>query len=228
MFSTIDDSIDFSSLHFTYLNPEDRHSTAYIPPRSQDIIALLPPIEYGESPFRFDAKKHQDYLNRVYSLIDLCTQWASKTATLYLHGLPHWLPYFGVYLQKKGWHFKYWIALETYHPMTHVNPMVQTHQGILLYVKDKNRFNLRKVRSAHQRCDVCGDYTADWGGKKHLRNPNGYAISDVWDDLPHIKDTRYVLSAEVWERLVLMSANDNSRILCIYNGDHNLANVIFE
>jgi site-specific DNA-methyltransferase (adenine-specific) len=114
---------------------------------------------------------------------------------LFIYGLPRWLPFFGVFLdslrnEKSKMMFKYWIALdidarspkETFPP---------AHTGLLMYLKSKNtktpspfHLNTKTVRIPYEECHSCGKITKDWGGKRHLINPLGAAVSDVWRDLP--------------------------------------------
>ncbi len=231
MFTVIEEPLNLPTLHFSYLTSQQSSELDKIPFFSYDVIVALPGFSeaFSQLPFKYDSIIHEPELQKFYRTLDSFGRIIKKTGTLYIYGLPQMLPYFSVYLNERGWQFKYWLALETNHPAPSQVPMVNSHEGILLYVRDKNKFSLRKARSEHLKCEVCGDFTADWGGKKHLRNPLGYAISDVWDDLPTVKNGQHILSKEVWQRLVLLTANDHSRILCApYDGVQDLDRSIFE
>lgn len=230
MFLTIDEELDTNTLHFSYLNTPQLGEIGKIYRESVDIIISFTNFNhpFNQIPFKYDKVVHEPILHEYYQLLTSFGRIIKKTGTLYIYGSPQILPYLSVFLNKQGWQFKYWLTLETHHPEPSPEPIIQTHEGILLYVKNKNKFNLRKVRSPHQKCDICGDFTADWGGKSHLRNSNGYVISDVWDDLTSVKDQEHILSKEVWQRLILLTANDHSNILCAaYNGEQNLGQYIF-
>lgn len=101
---------------------------------------------------------------------------------MFVQGLPDNLPEMGVFLDQ-FLKFKYWIAVESIaqHP-SHGLPSV--HAGILLFVKGDKHFNIQRVRFPHEICEHCGKPLRDWGGKSHLRNPDGFAVSDVWKNLP--------------------------------------------
>lgn len=100
---------------------------------------------------------------------------------LFVQGRPDTLPEIGISLDQHLL-FKYWIAIEsTLNSPSHGLPSV--HAGVLLFVKG-TRFHLQKVRFPHQTCAACKRPLRDWGGKAHLMNPDGYAISDVWKNLP--------------------------------------------
>lgn len=117
----------------------------------------------------------------------------SPSGTIFVVDLPPRLPYFGLDLERRGFTFKYWYAVQwladdlgtpgasgaaSANPWDGALPTV--HLGILHYVRNKKRFHIYKVRTPHQYCRFCGEPLADWGGKKASRNPAGRVISDVW------------------------------------------------
>ncbi len=111
-----------------------------------------------------------------------CVRALKNGGLLFVQGRPDYLPELGVYLDRYL-NFKYWIAIEsTLQQRQHGLPSV--HAAILLFTKGNQRFNIRRVRLPHQYCTFCQKPLKDWGGKTHLMHPDGYAISDVWKDLP--------------------------------------------
>ena len=101
---------------------------------------------------------------------------------LFVQGLPDRLPEIGVFLDR-FLKFKYWIAVESSAQQpSHGLPSV--HAGVLLFVKGNEHFDIQRVRFPHETCEHCGKPLRDWGGKSHLRHPDGFAISDVWKSLP--------------------------------------------
>ena len=119
---------------------------------------------------------------------------------LFIHGEPEELPTIGVYLDQLIT-FKYWIAVESDPPRQRAG-LPSVHSGILLFTKGK-KFDIQKVRFPHQICKACGKPLRDWGGKTHLMNPEGYAISDVWKDLPPSNNNDY-LSVAILEIILKM------------------------
>lgn len=231
MFNTIEEQLNTVTLHFSYLDSHQVNELNLIEPGRFDVAVLFPSFDeqFSQLPFHYNPEVHEIQLDKFYKVLDRLDRVMTNTGTLYIYGLPQWLPYFSVYLDKHKWQFKYWLALEAAHSGAFAQPITSTHQGILLFVRNKDKFSLRKVRSPHQMCEVCGDFVADWGGKKHLRNLSGYAISDVWDDLPTVKDKEHILSKEVWQRLIFLTAKDHARILCLpYDGVQDLERYIFE
>lgn len=100
---------------------------------------------------------------------------------LFLQGLPEELPSMGVYLDG-CLTFKYWIAIES-QPRSRGHGLPSVHAALLLFAKGA-KFNVRRVRFPHEQCRACARPLRDWGGKSHLRHPDGFAISDVWKSLP--------------------------------------------
>jgi site-specific DNA-methyltransferase (adenine-specific) len=108
--------------------------------------------------------------------------------------------------------FKYWIALDIDDapPGKTLKP---AHQGVMMFQKvtmDKNApppraLNIDAARLPHVYCAACGNTLKDWGGKKHLMNPRGAAISDVWRHLPRQPLRDNVIPAEVLERIALLT-----------------------
>lgn len=108
--------------------------------------------------------------------------------------------------------FKYWIALEVDDA-----PLGKTlkpaHHGLLMFQMvstDKNAplskaLNVDAGRLPHAHCAACGNTLKDWGGKKHLMNPRGAAISDVWRGLNHHGLRDNMIPDEVLQRLALLT-----------------------
>lgn len=153
-----------------------------------------------------------------------CAELVVEGGTIFVYGIPYELPYYAAYLSSlvcDGFRFifKYWIVLNL-----DSRPRLQTlqpaHQGLLLFVKSKSkdktsngfRLSPQKTRVPHRNCSFCGRNLKDWGGKKHLMNPAGSALSDVWHDM----DTQFihetVLPEEVKSR-VLSLADEDATIL---------------
>ena len=114
---------------------------------------------------------------------------------LFVYGIPKWLPHLAVFLDSlenanSRMIFKYWIALDLdQRPREETLP--PAHMGLLMYLKSQKgdspspfHLNTKTVRIPYKTCKACGRNIRDWGGKKHLLNPLGAAVSDVWRDLP--------------------------------------------
>jgi len=65
--------------------------------------------------------------------------------------------------------------------------------------------NIDAARLPHAFCAACGKTLKDWGGKKHLMNPRGAAISDVWRTLTRQTLRDNTLPEEVLQRLARLT-----------------------
>ena len=130
-----------------------------------------------------------------------CARALRSGGLLFVQGRPDYLPELGVYLDR-SLNFKYWIALESaLQPGEKSLPSV--HAGLLLFTKGNGRFHVKRVRRPHLTCAFCRKPLKDWGGKAHLRHPDGYVISDVWADLP-LENNYSQLSSPVLETVLQM------------------------
>lgn len=131
---------------------------------------------------------------------------------LFVYGLPKWLPPLAVFLDSlenasSKMIFKNWIALDLdQRPRKETLP--PAHTGLLLYLKSRKdnspspfHLNTKTVRIPYKACKACGKNIKDWGGKKHLLNPLGAAVSDVWSDLPRIHLRENIIQEDVLKRI---------------------------
>jgi len=133
---------------------------------------------------------------RIKETIDLVERAANQLENgglLYIYGLPKHLSFYAVFLNKleQGRHrflFKYWISIE-YTPTQLQQPLPNSHMGMLMYLKTSSlknptpfKLKTKEVRIPYSNCYSCEKNVKDWGGKRHLMNPIGSAISDVWSD----------------------------------------------
>lgn len=140
---------------------------------------------------------------------------------LFVYGHPRELPFWGERLaaaRGETWRlvFKYWIALEL-DDTPRADSLKPAHRGLLFFHKDRADrhkpsappLNTTEVKVPHAFCAACGKNVKDWGGKKHLMNPKGTALSDVWRDLPKTRLRDSVAPDCVLERLRTLTAADS-------------------
>jgi len=131
---------------------------------------------------------------------------------LFVYGLPKWLPHLAVFLDSlenanSKMIFKNWIAIDLdQRPRKETLP--PAHTGLLMYLKSRKgnspssfHLNTKTVRIPYKACKACGRNTKDWGGKKHLLNPLGAAVSDVWSDIPKIHLRENIIPENVLKRI---------------------------
>src|SRR5262249_30276261 len=63
----------------------------------------------------------------------------------------------------------------------------------------------------------------DWGGKKHLMNPLGTALSDVWRDLPKIEIRDHIVPDFVLNRIKALTGSAGATYLHIVQNNPGLA-----
>lgn len=169
-----------------------------IKPNQSSIIVSTPfLINSLSKPYKFntDDKKKIDYINKVLTAL---SNKLKNGGILFVYGIPQELPYYANFLDINSiMKFKYWIALEI-GDIKKTNGLICSHLGILMYVKgEKAKFHLntKKVRIPYTACSACLKNIKDWGGKKHLINKKGSALSDVWKDFYKVTgevDDQYV------------------------------------
>src|SRR5262249_46079443 len=153
---------------------------------------------------------------------------------LFVYGLPHHLAFWGRYLSSiradgVRMIFKYWIALDIDDAPRGVT-LQPAHHGLLMFLKsDDNgsprqfRLNNSNVRAPHAYCTACGLNLKDWGGKKHLMNPLGTALSDVWRDLPKIEIRDHIVPDFVLNRIKALTGSAGATYLHIVQNNPGLA-----
>jgi site-specific DNA-methyltransferase (adenine-specific) len=161
------------------------------------------------------------------SLIEQCVRTLQLGGLLFVYGLPHQLALWGEHLSdyqrnKAQMLFKNWVSLDIDNapPKATLEP---TSLGLLMFLKSKLgsktptpfHLNTSTVRVPHSYCSACGENVKDWGGKKHLMNPNGTSLSDVWRDLPRIQIQNNVIPDFVLDRILALTKKDSATYLHI-------------
>jgi len=187
----------------------------------------------------FDGKTYT--LPKVYfDNLKHCANLVSEGGILYVYGLPYELPQYGAYLNTLTLGdfrliFKYWIVLNI-DTRKRTETLQPAHQGLLLYVKSKssektsNGFHLTtgRARVPHQYCAHCGKNLRDWGGKKHLMNPAGSALSDVWSDLKPQELTDNHLPKAVKDRIVQLTGEESKLLFITETSNESLESLPIE
>lgn len=172
-----------------------------------------------------------NFLSRLENTKEIISKYSKsmkKGGILFVYGYPQYLSEIAYWLNSvkidnSKFVFKYWIALE-FKGKDQQNHLPNSHMGLLMYLKvdalkKATPFNLntKEVRIPHQTCAACGQNIKDWGGKKHLLNPFGTALSDVWKD--------NVLNLEIYTKIPeiclqriydLRVKEDKSKMVVVY------------
>ncbi len=132
----------------------------------------------------------------------------SENGLMFVYGTPALLARYAVNLAEIL-SFRYWIAVRTA-TENHADKLRPEHNALLLF--SKNGAAINRLRVAHSLCRACSKPLKDWGGKTHLMNPNGVALSDVWTDL--VVDVGHRMPTELFERILQLTLNfDRHRLL---------------
>ncbi|HRH57363.1 MAG TPA: site-specific DNA-methyltransferase [Chitinophagales bacterium] len=155
------------------------------------------------------------YIKETVKLIDSCCDNLKDGGLIFIYGLPNYLSFLGEYLSTKNqdnftYLFKYWIACE-FKSELNKSALPASHIGLLMYLKTKSKksptpfeLNTKFVRVPYTNCTACNKTTKDWGGKKHLINPLGSAISDVWSFIETPTNESNEIPANLLERILAL------------------------
>ncbi len=162
-------------------------------------------------------------------LIATCLRVLRPGGWMFLYGPPVELPFWALQLSVDNASsstssrivFKYWIALDIEDAPAN-KTLKPSHLGVLMFLKESGdhnshpqpHLNIDAARSPHLYCAACGKTVKDWGGKKHLMNPHGAALSDVWRDLPRRVIRDNLIPEDVIQRLALLT--DATRENCLH------------
>lgn len=169
---------------------------------------------------------HTNIITQTNKLIEESTKYLKDGGLIYIYGLPKFLSFYAEFLNKSiidEYHFlfKYWISLE-FDAKLMSQPLPNSHLGLLMYLKTSSiknptpfHLNTKTVRIPYQACPACLKHNKDWGGKKHLMNPLGTAISDVWSDLGLNFEECEAIPNQIIDRIYQLQSEDKNKVLLI-------------
>jgi len=185
--------------------------------QTQDVVVIS---TFFESSKNEQSQPYGVALNQFScSIIEHCFRILKKGGLAFIYGKPSelWLwadKINSTHNLKAKMVFKYWIALDI-DDKTRTNYLTPNHQGLLLYVKTSLSgntlfaLNTKEVRIPYFYCRACNQNLKDWGGKKHLMNPKGTCVSDVWRDLPRVELENNIIPESVLNRLIALATIGN-------------------
>lgn len=190
-----------------------------LPSESVDMSFADPPFNLSKKYSLYNDKKEtEEYLEWCRKWLDKMVRVTKPTGSIFVHNIPKWLTHFATILnENENAFFKHWIAWDAMGaPLG--KTLLPNHYGILWYVKSKdNKFF--DVRKPHETCRVCGEYIADYGGKKDIMHSFGSLLSDVWTDIHRIRHSKRrdehpcQLPVPLLERLILMCTEEGDIVL---------------
>jgi site-specific DNA-methyltransferase (adenine-specific) len=180
-------------------------------------VAAISQSQGFSKPFNVhQSQSTRTYENNVRRLRQAALS-LSENGLMFVYGTPALLARYAVGLAD-SLSFRYWIALRA---ATESRPesLRSEHQGLLLFSKASAPIN--RLRIEHSQCRACGQSLKDWGGKAHLMNPGGVALSDVWMDL--VIDSAQAMPAEIFTRILQLSAHPKRDRLLILGLNETLS-----
>ena len=176
---------------------------------SADMIFADPPFNLGKKYGDYrDDLDDADYMEWSFRWLTECVRILAPSGSLFVYNIPR------ILVRQTGWlnerlTFEHWIAWNSSSNPFRSRLLLPAHYGILFYSKGDPKFY--DVRAPHDRCGHCGGYARNYGGKENVRHNFGGLVSDVWDDIPRVRNRENKIAGHpchlpvpLLERLLLM------------------------
>jgi len=190
-----------------------------------DLIFADPPFnldkDYGED---YDDDVPEDaYLEWCYEWLDQATALLKPGGALFVYNLPNWNIHFASHLSQKL-KFRNWIAVDIAFGLPIPNRLYPSHYSLLYFIKGSDPETFDPPRMPIDTCRHCGGEKSDYGGYKSELNPRGMNLTDVWDDIPPVRHSKYMdrdanqLSIKLVHRVIDMVTEEGDRVLDPFGG----------
>lgn len=145
-------------------------------------------LRHAVSGHFFDKKD----ISKFIELLKEAYEHLKTNGVVYVFGDPNVISYLvGNYLDyDKKLKFRYWIAINSNENCFHSFELCRNHIAAIMLVRSDStafEFDVEACRTMRFACPTCKKNSKDWGGKKHLLNKKGVAISDVWNDFIEVQ-----------------------------------------
>jgi site-specific DNA-methyltransferase (adenine-specific) len=194
---------------------------------SIDLIFADPPFNLGKQYGAGidDTRSAPEYLA-------WCKRWISESARIlkpggsfFLYSLPKWNLPLGAYLIEIGLTFRHWIAIDVKLGLPIKGRLYPSHYSLLYFTKGKPS-TFHPVRLPIRRCRHCSGDIKDYGGHRSALNPQGVNLTDVWDDIPPVRHSKFKsrrrkanqLSTKLLKRVISLSTNTGDLVLDPFGG----------
>ena len=179
---------------------------------SVDMIFADPPFNIGKGYGEYrDNLDDGEYMDWCFRWLGECVRVMSGTGSLFLYNIPRILVRQTEWLNERLT-FEHWIAWDSSSNPFRSRLLLPAHYGILFYSKGDPKFY--DVRAPHDRCRNCGGYARNYGGKEGVRHDFGRLVSDVWNDIPRIRNRENKIAGHpchlpvpLLERLLLLTTD---------------------
>ncbi|OQC09595.1 MAG: Modification methylase BamHI [Tenericutes bacterium ADurb.Bin087] len=155
----------------------------------------------------------KDSIDEFNRNVDAAYEHLKENGFVYVYGNPNVVSYLvGNYLKtQNNLDFRYWIAINNNKNDGNEHALSRNHVAAIMLIRrdsDIFDFDTEACRTKRFACPTCQRNSKDWGGKKHLLNTKGVAISDVWNDF--IKVNSVIGDKDIPNLKLYLSDNDSS------------------
>lgn len=206
-----------------------------------DCINFLPNVKTGSIDLVFADPPYnlgKDYGSKVNDNLDddKYVEWSEKWirecvrvlkpgGSFFLYNIPKWNIIFSNLLINLGLNFRHWIVVDIKLGLPIKGRLYPSHYSLLYFTKGKPS-TFKNIRVPIETCRHCGGDIKDYGGHRDKINTNGLNLSDVWNDIPPVRHSKYKnnkrkinqLSTKLLERIILMSTNEEDIVLDPFGG----------
>lgn len=197
-----------------------------LPSEAVDLIFADPPFNLGKQYTSNvdDNISENEYLEWCYKWIKESIRVLKVGGSFFIYNLPKWNIPLGAFLMNTGMTFRHWIAIDMKYTLPIPKRLYPSHYSLLYYTKGKVPSIFHPDRLPLECCRNCGKERKDYGGYKSKMNPNGVNITDVWEDIPPVRHSKYKtreanqLSLKLMDRIISMASDEGSLILDPFGG----------
>lgn len=204
-----------------------------------DCLSLMKEMEdesidfiFADPPFNLDKKyesgmndnvEDQTYLQWTELWLLECIRILKKGGSIFIWNLPKWNTYIASILNKYL-EFKHWIAVGIKYRLPIRNRLYPAHYGLLYYTKGEKPNAFNEQRLPLEICRHCAGDIHDYGGYKDKLNPKGINLTDVWEDIPPVRHSKFKtrgsneLSLKLLERVISLASNENDLVFDPFGG----------
>ncbi|MBS1516590.1 MAG: site-specific DNA-methyltransferase [Bacteroidetes bacterium] len=186
--------------------------------KDDDVSIINFPIYLNDivTPF-INSSENKNSFNLISKILRASINTLSDGGVMFIYGSPiQLIKSFEVVSNEMK--FRHWISIDVVDSIekTSTDHLKNNHLGVLMLTKgDKYFINPGNVRIPYIGCSACFRNIRDWGGKKHLMNNKGSAVSDVWRDFFKVEETRIDPDNE----LINLNIIDSTKINFNFSGE---------
>lgn len=192
---------------------------------SVDLVFADPPFNLGKtySSKINDTLEERDYVGWSKRWITEAVRLLKPGGAFFLYNLPKWSLRLGEFLGNLLT-FRHWIAINMTYRLPIQGRLYPSHYSLLYFVKGPKPAIFHPDRLPIETCRHCGGEKHDYGGYKNKMNPRGVNLSDVWDDIPPVRHSKYKrrkaneLSLKLLDRVVAMASDPGSVVFDPFGG----------